>query len=48
MKFKKSLQEILEELKINDEFKENIVTWRTIEEKPAQTCSIARRFASSY
>lgn len=37
MKVKKSLQEILTELKINDEFKENIVTWQTIAEKPAQT-----------
>ena len=37
MKLRKSLQEILKELKINDEFKENIVTWQTIEEKPAQT-----------
>ncbi|MFJ7725595.1 DEAD/DEAH box helicase [Neobacillus sp. NPDC097160] len=35
MKLRKSLQEILNELKINDEFKENIVTWQTIEEKPA-------------
>ncbi|MBO0958199.1 DEAD/DEAH box helicase [Neobacillus sp. MM2021_6] len=35
MKLKKGLQEILEELKINHQFKENIVTWKTIEEKPA-------------
>lgn len=37
MKLKKNLQEILSDLKINDQFKENIVTWHTIEEKPAQT-----------
>ncbi|MDR7238628.1 DEAD/DEAH box helicase [Neobacillus drentensis] len=37
MKLKKSLQEILSDLKINDQFKENIVTWHTLEEKPAQT-----------
>ena len=37
MKLRKSLQEILKDLRINDEFKENIVTWQTIEEKPAQT-----------
>jgi DEAD/DEAH box helicase domain-containing protein len=40
MKLKKNLQEILVELKINDNFKENIVTWQTIEEKPAQTVSL--------
>ncbi|NHC39143.1 DEAD/DEAH box helicase [Bacillus sp. MM2020_1] len=37
MKLKKNLQEILSDLKINDQFKGNIVTWHTIEEKPAQT-----------
>ncbi|WP_342432091.1 DEAD/DEAH box helicase [Neobacillus sp. FSL H8-0543] len=37
MKFKKNLQEVLADLKINDAFKENIVTWKTIEEKKAQT-----------
>ena len=37
MKLKKNLQEILADLKINDQYKENIVTWRTIDEKPAQT-----------
>ena len=37
MKLRKSLQEILKDLRMNDEFKENIVTWQTIEEKPAQT-----------
>ncbi|WP_066257075.1 DEAD/DEAH box helicase [Neobacillus drentensis] len=37
MKLRKSLQEILSDLKINDQFKENIVTWHTLEEKPAQT-----------
>ncbi|MCQ6277873.1 DEAD/DEAH box helicase [Bacillus sp. EB600] len=34
---KKSLQAILADLKINNEFNENIVCWRTIEEKAAQT-----------
>ncbi|MED4226818.1 DEAD/DEAH box helicase [Neobacillus cucumis] len=37
MKIKKSLQEILSDLKFNHEFNDNIVTWHTIESKPAQT-----------
>src|SRR5690348_13578349 len=37
MKLKKNLQDILNDLKINDDLKENIVTWRTIEEKKAKT-----------
>ncbi|MGG3469604.1 DEAD/DEAH box helicase [Neobacillus pocheonensis] len=37
MLVKKNLKQILTELKINDDFKENIVTWHTIEEKPAKT-----------
>ena len=37
MKLRKNLQEILADLKINHEFKENIVTWHTIENKPAQS-----------
>lgn len=40
MKLKKNLKEILIDLKINDHFKENIVTWKTIEAKQAQTVSI--------
>lgn len=40
MKLRKSLQEILTDLKINEQFKENIVTWHTIEEKPAQTVQL--------
>lgn len=36
MKLRKNLQEILEDLKIHEQFKENIVTWRTIEERPAK------------
>ncbi|MED1468007.1 DEAD/DEAH box helicase [Bacillus salipaludis] len=40
MKLKKNLQEIISELKTNEQFKENIVTWETIEEKPAQTVSM--------
>ncbi|MEH7157328.1 DEAD/DEAH box helicase [Neobacillus drentensis] len=36
MKLRKNLQEILTDLKINEQFKENIVTWHTIEEKHAQ------------
>ncbi|MBI0576093.1 DEAD/DEAH box helicase [Neobacillus cucumis] len=40
MKLKKNLQEIISELKTNEQFKENIVTWETIEEKPAQTVSL--------
>jgi DEAD/DEAH box helicase domain-containing protein len=37
MKLKKNLQEILVDLKINENFKENIVTWKTLEAKEAQT-----------
>lgn len=37
MKLRKSLQEILSDLKIDNQFKENIVKWHTLEEKPAQT-----------
>jgi DEAD/DEAH box helicase domain-containing protein len=37
IKLKKNLQEILVDLKINEKFKENIVTWKTLEEKEAQT-----------
>ncbi|WHZ01500.1 DEAD/DEAH box helicase [Neobacillus sp. YX16] len=40
MKLKKNLQEILVDLKINDSFKENIVTWKTLESKVAQTVSL--------
>ncbi|MDP4083835.1 MAG: DEAD/DEAH box helicase [Bacillota bacterium] len=34
---KKSLQEIIEEMKLSSYYKKNIVTWQTIEEKPACT-----------
>jgi DEAD/DEAH box helicase domain-containing protein len=37
---KKNLQDILNDLKINNDLKENIVTWRTLEEKPAKTMSL--------
>ncbi|WP_374717899.1 DEAD/DEAH box helicase [Neobacillus sp.] len=37
MKYKKNLQDILTEFKMNDDFKKNIVAWRTIPERPAQT-----------
>ncbi|CRK83879.1 DEAD/DEAH box helicase [Neobacillus massiliamazoniensis] len=40
MKLKKNLQEILTELKLNSEFKDQIVTWRTLEAKPAQTSEL--------
>lgn len=40
MMFKKNLQDILADLKINDDFKENIVTWQTINAKEAQTVSL--------
>jgi DEAD/DEAH box helicase domain-containing protein len=39
---KKSLQAILSELKINHEFKENIVCWRTLEEKSAETVNLPK------
>jgi DEAD/DEAH box helicase domain-containing protein len=34
---KKSLINILEELKLNEQYKEKIISWRTLEEKPPQT-----------
>lgn len=37
---KKSLQEILADLKLNGQYKENIVYWHTIEEQPAKTVSL--------
>jgi DEAD/DEAH box helicase domain-containing protein len=37
MKLKKSLQDILDELKINEDFKDQIVAWNTIPERKAQT-----------
>ncbi|MEH7176635.1 DEAD/DEAH box helicase [Neobacillus vireti] len=40
MKLKKNLQEILADLKIKEDFKENIVTWKTLEAKEAQTVSL--------
>ncbi|GHH98227.1 DEAD/DEAH box helicase [Neobacillus kokaensis] len=40
MKFKKNLAEILEDLKINEDFKKNIVTWHTIPDKQAQTVQL--------
>ena len=37
---KKSLKDLLIELKCNEQFKDQIVHWRTIEETPAQTVSL--------
>jgi DEAD/DEAH box helicase domain-containing protein len=37
MRFRKSLQEILKELKVSESVKENIVHWHTLDEKVAQT-----------
>lgn len=37
MKFRKSMQEILQELKVSEAVKKNIVHWHTIEEKEART-----------
>ncbi|WP_413309240.1 DEAD/DEAH box helicase [Bacillus sp. 1P10SD] len=37
---KKSLQEMLIDLKLKEDFKENIVTWHTIPEKTAQSVSL--------
>ncbi|RHW41294.1 DEAD/DEAH box helicase [Neobacillus notoginsengisoli] len=36
MKLRKNLQEILETLKLDNSYKENIVHWHTIDEKPAR------------
>jgi DEAD/DEAH box helicase domain-containing protein len=35
MKLRKNLQEILDQLKVNKQFNENVVCWRTLDEKPA-------------
>ncbi|NRD80529.1 DEAD/DEAH box helicase [Bacillus sp. BRMEA1] len=40
MKLKKNLQDILNELRINDEFNKNIAEWHTIPEKPPQTVAL--------
>ncbi|WP_053366917.1 DEAD/DEAH box helicase [Bacillus sp. FJAT-27245] len=40
MKLRKSLQEMLDKLKLDREYKENIVHWHTIEEKPARTAPL--------
>ncbi|RDU36391.1 ATP-dependent helicase [Neobacillus piezotolerans] len=40
MKLRKNLQEMLEKLKLDGEYKENIVHWHTIEEKPAKTARL--------
>lgn len=42
MKCRKSLPEILEELKIQDDLKDNIVYWHTIPEKQAQTVPLPK------
>lgn len=36
---KKILPEVLKELKLNTQYNDNIVSWRTLDEKPAQTVS---------
>jgi DEAD/DEAH box helicase domain-containing protein len=40
MKLKKNLQDILADLKINEKFNENIVDWKTIDAKEAQTVGL--------
>lgn len=40
MKVRKSLQEFLKELKLENKFNENIVNWHTIEEKEARTVEL--------
>lgn len=40
MKVRKSLQEFLKQLKLDESFKENIVHWHTIEEKEAETVEL--------
>ncbi|WP_043933639.1 DEAD/DEAH box helicase [Bacillus sp. EB01] len=40
MKLRKNLQEMLEKLKLDEQFKNNIVHWHTIDEKPARTESM--------
>ncbi|MBT2694204.1 DEAD/DEAH box helicase [Bacillus sp. ISL-55] len=40
MKVRKSMQEILQELKVSESVKKNIVHWHTIEEKEAQTAEM--------
>lgn len=43
MKVRKSLQEFLKQLKLEQSFQENIVHWHTIEEKEAQTVELPSR-----
>ncbi|MBU8879052.1 DEAD/DEAH box helicase [Bacillus sp. FJAT-29790] len=40
MKVRKSLHELMKELKMTDQFKENVVHWHTIEEKEAKTADL--------
>src|SRR3954464_3425521 len=47
MNMRKSLQDLLCQLKVSDEFKENIVHWETIEEKKAKTIDFPESIHSS-
>src|SRR3954447_2651665 len=47
MNMRKSLQDLLSQLKVSDEFKENIVHWETIEEKKAKTIDFPESIHSS-
>lgn len=40
LKLRKNLQEILDQLKVNKQFNDNVVCWRTLEEKPAVTMQL--------
>ena len=44
---KKGLTNILEELKLNEQYKERIISWRTLEEKPSQTAVFPEELHSS-
>jgi DEAD/DEAH box helicase domain-containing protein len=47
LKFRKNVQEIISQLKLEDTGKENIVHWQTIEEKEAKTSEMPKDIPSS-
>ena len=42
MKLRKNLQEVITELKTNEEFKDNIVHWQVIERERGKTCTFSQ------
>ena len=48
MNMRKSLQDLLSQLKLSDEFKENIVHWETIEAKGSKDGQFSRIYSFFY